>query len=1173
MSTPTADDWEQLLWSLMAIDNAERNRAEALFAELKTQSDVTLAGLVQIIHSQRSDDVRGLAAVLLRRVLLRDAVSLWPEASDDVRSAVKERLLQVLQTEENRSIRRKVCDTVGELASSILDDGQWDDLIPTLLQWLESPNVTTRETTLRVFEMIAMYLAAMLESSEGDVQAQFETMVLSTLAAALQDVASGRVALNATRALAMLLLNMESLQALQRPELLQNTLPLVLAALHAMLQSGRFDDVMEALEVLIEVTEPHASFFKPLLREFVDTMVRIADRPEPPASSASASSSSSSSSSCMPDGCRQLAMEFLVSIAENATGACRKLPKNAFVHAVFPVTFRMMLELDDLDTWSVATCDDQEDVRQHEISNFDVGSEALERLVGALGAKKSLPRCFALIQEYAGRGDSWVHRHAALVGLCQILELLAPAQLEDVTKHLLAQAYDAHPRVCCTAIDVIGQLSMDQGPAFQETYHKEALTVLSHYLQDPETPRLQAHAATALRQFLDMCPPELLAPYLETVLQQLFRVLQTAAAPTASAETLAARHVVREQTITALSSAATVAGAGFAAYYGAVMPTLQSILLDCLRESTASGAAGAFTLGGITLECISLVAVAVGKDVFGPDALGVMTVMADMQNTPAIAENEGIRTYLLQAWVRLGKCLGPAFASYLPVVMPTLLAAAALQAEFEVDPSMLPGDDAASSDGSELSMSDDIQLAQVNDRCLSIRTSVLEEKATACQLLVELVTELEDAFFPYAEQVTQLLAPLLTDSVHADIRGAAVSALPALVRCVARATAAKGAEPCKQMLDFALGRLVHALTSEPELELVLSMMHSMKLCIDHAQAAQPDVRLNDAQLREVVHALLVVLADSFQRRAVKRAERSVERAEDVEAVGHDDDDDDDDDSDGGSESDVQFLMADCIGHLAKTHGAAFFPVFHALLWDKIVELTQPHCLPEDRKLALYVLDDVLEHCGAPAMRELDTFVPLLLDVLQSSDGYPPVVQASAFGLGVCARLGGAAFARHAPATLQLLLDVVALPYAQEPAMRNATDNAVSAIGLIAECQAASVDAAALFPRWLAMLPLRGDLEESVAVLTRLCRYVLERHELVLGHDGRHVAGVVRVFADTLAHARQFTRHVGDEAFAELRQRMAEALALLRASMPEDAMQAAWGALSAPQQAALHALFT
>ncbi|GLE05418.1 hypothetical protein PINS_up014434 [Pythium insidiosum] len=146
----------------MAIDNAERNRAEALFAELKTQSDVTLAGLVQIIHSQRSDDVRGLAAVLLRR-------------------GVKQ-LLQVLQTEENRSIRCKVCDTVGELASSILDDGQWDDLIPTLLQWLESPNVTTRETTLRVFEMIAIYLASMLESSEGDVQAQFETMVLSTLA-------------------------------------------------------------------------------------------------------------------------------------------------------------------------------------------------------------------------------------------------------------------------------------------------------------------------------------------------------------------------------------------------------------------------------------------------------------------------------------------------------------------------------------------------------------------------------------------------------------------------------------------------------------------------------------------------------------------------------------------------------------------------------------------------------------------------------------------------------------------------------------------------------------------------------------------------------------------------------------------------------------------------------
>lgn len=39
------------------------------------------------------------------------------------------------------------------------------------------------------------------------------------------------------------------------------------------------------------------------------------------------------------------------------------------------------------------------------------------------------------------------------------------------------------------------------------------------------------------------------------------------------------------------------------------------------------------------------------------------------------------------------------------------------------------------------------------DRKISIRTSVLEEKATACNMLCCYADELEVGFFPYVEQV------------------------------------------------------------------------------------------------------------------------------------------------------------------------------------------------------------------------------------------------------------------------------------------------------------------------------------------------------------------------------------------------------------------------------------
>jgi len=156
--------------------------------------------------------------------------------------------------------------------------------------------------------------------------------------------------------------------------------------------------------------------------------------------------------------------------------------------------------------------------------------------------------------------------------------------------------------------------------------------------------------------------------------------------------------------------------------------------------------------------------------------------------------------------------------------------------------------------------------------------------------------------------------------------------------------------------------------------------------------------------------------------------------------------------------------------------------------------------------------------------------------------------------------------------LQLLRGVMTNPHAREPAMLNATDNVVSAFGLICEYQAGAIDAAALFPQYLLLLPLRGDLEESVEVMNRLCMGVDERKELVLGANGANLQRIVAIFADVIASRRSFVKNVGEEVYTALRDRVAASLVGLRASIPEPMMTQAWATLSGQQQAALHSLF-
>lgn len=92
---------------------------------------------------------------------------------------------------------------------------------------------------------------------------------------------------------------------------------------------------------------------------------------------------------------------------------------------------------------------------------------------------------------------------------------------------------------------------------------------------------------------------------------------------------------------------------------------------------------------------------------------------------------------------------------------------------------------------------------------LAIRTSSLEEKATACNMIVCYIDELREGFFPYVKEVTDLMVPLLKFYFHEEVRRAAVSALPHLVRAAQSAAekdmpGAPGTSPASKVSNISL---------------------------------------------------------------------------------------------------------------------------------------------------------------------------------------------------------------------------------------------------------------------------------------------------------------------------------------------------------------------------------
>ena len=304
--------------------------------------------------------------------------------------------------------------------------------------------------------------------------------------------------------------------------------------------------------------------------------------------------------------------------------------------------------------------------------------------------------------------------------------------------------------------------------------------------------------------------------------------------------------------LTALASVVDASQSSFWVYYDNVMPYLKAILLNCTDKSNRM-------LRAKSMECISLVGMAVGKEKFGQDAKEVMDVLMNLQNSP-MENDDPMISYMLQAWARLCKCLGQDFLPYMSIVMPPLLHSSQLKP----DVTIIDVDDAV--DESIDSDDDSVETITIGDKRIGIRTSVLEEKATACNMLCCYADELKEGFYPWIGQVVPILVPLLKFYFPEEVRMAAVSGMPELLRAGKLAMDKGQAQGCnlsyvKQLSDYIISSLVEALHKEPETEVLTNMLSSLNECIQIS-----GLLLEPGQIKRMVDEFKQVITASMSRK-------------------------------------------------------------------------------------------------------------------------------------------------------------------------------------------------------------------------------------------------------------------------------------------------------------------
>ncbi|EFC44019.1 karyopherin beta [Naegleria gruberi] len=769
-------EFEQVIANILSPDNNIRNQAEAYYNSTKSNPDLCVGSLVQLLRSSQHIHVRGLACVLLRKVITKTEESLFPLLSPQVQQLVKSELLQALRQETVSHVRTKLIYTISGFVSGLIEDNQYPEFLPTIFTWATDQNPTLRSSAMGIFTQLSTYLLD--KGLEPYLQQIFELV-----RNCLQD-SDNRVTLDAFEALCSVVTVIDK----SKTPAFSACIPHLLSILAAQLNNNDFETAANCVEQLIEVAVSQSSFFKSYASAVVTAMYQIGSTPQ------------------IEDSVRHLAIEFMISYSEASPSVVRRIPN--FVENLLPLCMNLMLDIEhEENEWSNTYEDDD-----NELTNYDVGLESLDRLaLSGVNPEQVATVAFKYIPEFINNANDWRYRHTGLMAISQTAEGCNEQYakyLKEIVHMNVKLFSDPHPRVRYAAIHCAAQLSTDFAGQIQSEYHSLIVPALLQGMSD-QIPKVQSHAATAIVNFVDDCESKYVHIYLDSILSKLLDLLKTG------------RRFVQEQSLSAISAVADCAENLFINYYDFIMPFLKEILWNATGKTER-------VLRARAIECVSLIGVAVGKEKFGNDARQIMEVLINTQQQ-TLDSDDPIVQHLHQAYTRIAKCLGEDFVPYLGFTVPPLLKSAA------IEPDVTISDVDGSNEGVDEEGVESVTLSikGVGDKVISIRTSTLEEKHLACSCLYSYVVVMKDAMLPYIKEITDIMVPLLKFPYLEDIRDVSATIMPKLIKAVKLAVQKGKTQPqtLKGLLDFIILHIVPALKVEPEVKTAVTLTESLNDCI------------------------------------------------------------------------------------------------------------------------------------------------------------------------------------------------------------------------------------------------------------------------------------------------------------------------------------------------------
>lgn len=1040
-------NFAQLMVAMLSNENEIRSVAETEYEKIPIKDRGSLL-FAHYSNGHFDIESRSLALVLLRRLISNSYEEFFKETQIQ-KDHFHSEFLRCISTEMQPILRKRLTDLLAELARNTIDDQTGKQTWTGVMQFLEicatSEDATFRETGMSLIENVPNIFGSDSPKYMAGIKQMFQSSLLYG--------ANSSVRTSAVRAYVAFVCDNEDNEAIIRS--LSDLVPAVIKVCQHVVETEDDDDV--PLQCLGDLAATIPKILIPYFKEIFDLCANAVADPE------------------KDDSYRHSSLEVMVSFCESSS-FMKKKAAATFIPALIQQCLKLMTELDDdLAEW--LEMDDAEEDLDEETAG--IGETSLDRIACALGGKTVLTHALQCINELLNN-ENWKYRHAGLCALSTIGEgckrKMEPLIQDIANQMVLPKIVDPHPRVRYAVCNAIGQMCTDFAPTIQKKCHEQIVPSLLTAMSDLSTPRVAAHAAAAMVNFCEDCPKSIISIYLPSLMEKMESVLsQTFQQLLANGKKL-----VLEQIITTIASVADAAQDHFAKFYNNLMPPLKYIFENAKDDNLK-------LLRGKTIECISLIGMAVGPTLFEADADHIMQSL--LSSGVNFENNDDPQiSYFISAWARICKILGKGFAKYLDLIMPAVLAAA----DFKPDVAIVEGGNA------EEENEEWDYLPLDDNRSLGIKTAGLEDKVTACEMIVCFARELKENFANYVERCLNMFLPLLKFVFHDGVRSAAAECLPCLLVCAK----GFGSQYLQQMWGVILQAYKEAIDRETDLEVLSEMLNGIADSVENFGEAEAGV-ISDQDI-EIIYMIILDQLQHFEKR---RMEREKKRDKDDEA---DDDDQEQINEVLEMETTVLARISDINHYLFMTRREAMIPYFDRLV-GQYAALLDPRRPYQDRQWAICIFDDLIEFGGQASLNYQNIFYEPF--VIALADKYPEVRQAAAYGCGIMGQKGGPAYAKHCAQLVQPLIAAIEKPESRSTDEdTTATENAISAIAKILKYNSSGLNANELIPRFIEWLPIWNDAEEVPYVYDYFCDLVEAQHPTLQNDPSRIFQIILHAFS-------------------------------------------------------------